>query len=157
MKRILVAYLSHSGTTEKMAQYIAEGVRIAGCEADLKSISEIRNYEDISGYDAYILGCPTYHLDMPDSFRSFLELAGKADVRGKAGGAFSSRTHPASSEGGGAAIPVFRMMESAFGMRMTSLGPFDIKAELIEMTEGMRACQDYGKSVAELVERNVQA
>ena len=43
-------------------------------------------------------------------------------------------------------------MESEFKMRMTTLGPFDLKAELIEGPEGMRACQDYGKSVAEMLE-----
>ncbi|MBP1726529.1 MAG: Flavodoxin, partial [Deltaproteobacteria bacterium] len=30
MKKILVAYESRTGNTEKMAQYIAEGVRIGG-------------------------------------------------------------------------------------------------------------------------------
>ena len=32
MKKILVAYVSRTGTTEKMANYLAESVRIGGNE-----------------------------------------------------------------------------------------------------------------------------
>jgi flavodoxin len=35
MKKILIAYYSRGGTTETMALYIAEGVRIAGQEQDM--------------------------------------------------------------------------------------------------------------------------
>jgi flavodoxin len=150
MKRVLIAYLSRTGTTRKMAEYIAEGVRIAGHEAEVKNIGEIGDTAHLGGYDGYVFGCPTYHLDMPGSFKTFLSLAGDANLRGKAGGAFSSRTHPTSDDSGDAASPVFEMMESVFGMRMTRLGPFDLKAELLEEMEGIRACQDYGKSVGEV-------
>lgn len=33
MKKVLIAYYSAAGTTEKMAGYIAEGVRFSGHEA----------------------------------------------------------------------------------------------------------------------------
>ncbi len=151
MKRVLVAYLSRTGTTEKMAQYIAEGVRIAGHDAEVKGIAAIRSAQDLSGYDGYVFGSPTYHLDMPGSFKAFLSKAEEADLEGKVGGAFSSRTHPTSTESGDAATPVFKLMESRFKLKMTNLGPFDLKAELIETVEGMRACQDYGRSVGELL------
>ena len=42
MKKVLVAYFSVTGTTESMAQYIAEGVRFSGCEAVVKNISAIK-------------------------------------------------------------------------------------------------------------------
>jgi len=34
MKKVLVAYLSRTGKTEKMAEYIAEGIRFTGNTAD---------------------------------------------------------------------------------------------------------------------------
>jgi len=34
MGKVLIAYLSLKGHTEKIAEYIAEGVRIGGCEAE---------------------------------------------------------------------------------------------------------------------------
>ncbi len=36
MAKVLVGYTSRTGNTEKMAQFIAEGVRLSGHEADLK-------------------------------------------------------------------------------------------------------------------------
>ena len=114
MKRVLIAYLSKTGTTETMAQYIAEGVRIGGHAADLKKISDIKSEKDLLGYEAYIFGCPTYFLDMPGSFEKFLATVGKANLEGKIGGAFSSRAHPSSDEGIGAAKSIFQIMESRF-------------------------------------------
>ena len=36
MKKVIVAYVSRSGNTEKMAEYIAEGARFLGHDVDLK-------------------------------------------------------------------------------------------------------------------------
>ncbi len=151
MKKVLIAYFSKTGTTETMAQYIAEGVRMVGHDVDLKKIAEIKSEKDLEGYDAYIFGCPTYFLDMPEPFRRFLEIAGKVELKGKIGGAFSSRAHPSSGEGIGAAKTIFETMESRFRMKMTNLGPFDLQGGLTEKEQDMHTCQDYGKAVAELL------
>ena len=42
MKKVLVAYLSLDGHTERLAEYLAEGIRIAGCEAEVKKIPDIK-------------------------------------------------------------------------------------------------------------------
>jgi menaquinone-dependent protoporphyrinogen IX oxidase len=44
MKKVLVAYVSRTGKTQKMAEYIAEGIRFSGNEAELKKINEISNF-----------------------------------------------------------------------------------------------------------------
>jgi flavodoxin len=149
MAKVLVVYFSNSGTTERMAEYVAEGVRIAGGDVDVRKTSEIAGAGDLTGYDGYIFGCPTYHLDMPASFAALLETAAKAGLEGKAGGAFSPRAHP-SSGGGGAAERVFGIMESTLKMRMTELGPFDVMADVVQGPEGLRACQEYGKALAKM-------
>ena len=41
MKKVLIAYVSRTGKTEKMAEYIAEGVRFSGHGAEIKRVSEI--------------------------------------------------------------------------------------------------------------------
>ena len=64
MRNVLIVYLSLAGHTQTLAEYIAEGVRIAGCDAEVKKLSEIKNAKDLEGYDGYIFGCPTYHRDM---------------------------------------------------------------------------------------------
>lgn len=157
MGKVLIVYFSETGTVEQMAQYIAEGVRIAGQEAELKPVSEISNERDLAGYDGYIFGCPTYHLDVPAPFKSLLAMAGRADLHGKVGAAFSARTHPSGSSVT-AASQLFHIMESQLRMRMTDLGPFDLHPGLFDSSERLngsmetvRTCQQYGKAVGEML------
>ena len=150
MKKALIAYFSRGGTTETMAQYIAEGIRIAGFEVELKKIADVTSEKDLAGYDALVFGSPTYHLDMPEPLKRFFSIAEKVDLAGRVGGAFGSRTHP-SSGGAGAAAKIFDLMESRFKMRMTNLGPFELEGGLTDHEQDMHTCQEYGKSVAELL------
>ena len=144
MKKVLIAYDSRTGNTEKMAEYIAEGVRIAGNEAELKRIAAIKNEKELQGYDAYVFGCPTYHRDMTNGMKTFLFLVQKAALEGKVGGAFGSYTHS-----GDAPKLIFDTMEYVFKMDMVDLGSFKLKEHIIETGEGLRACQDYGKAIGE--------
>ncbi len=144
MKRVLVAYDSRTGKTQQMAEYIAEGVRISGNEAVVRRITEIKNEKELQGYDGYILGSPTYHLDMIGTMKTFLFMAQKAELAGKIGGAFGSYVHD-----GNAPKLVFDTMEFVFKMDMTDLGPFNLLEPKVYGTEGMRACQAYGKAVGE--------
>lgn len=144
MKKVLIAYVSRTGKTEKMAEYIAEGVRFSGHGAEIKRVSEIKTEKDLAGYDGYVFGCPTYHRDMTENMKTFLFLAKKADLGGKAGGAFGSYTHS-----GDAPRFIFETMEHVFKMNMTSLGSFNLLEGAVDTREGLRACQDYGRSVGE--------
>jgi flavodoxin len=146
MKKVMVAYYSRTGMTKTMAEAIAEGVRISGHDAEVKKISEIKSEKDFKGYDAYIFGCPTYHRDMTENFKTFLFLAQKAELNGKVGGAFGSHTHS-----GDAAKAIFDTMEFVFKMNMTNLGSFLLKEEMVDHMEGRRACQDYGKVIGEML------
>lgn len=140
--KVLVAYESRTGHTEKMAEYIAEGIRMGGNEAELKKIGVLKKPEDLKGYDGYILGCPTYHRDMTNGMKTFLFIMQNAEAAGKAGGAFGSYTHS-----GDAPSYIYDTMEHVFKMKMTNLGSFNLKEHLVGTQEGMRACQDYGKSL----------
>jgi flavodoxin len=146
MKKVLIAYVSRTGKTEKMAEFIAEGVRFSGHGAETKKVSEIKSEKDLAGYDGYIFGCPTYHRDMTENMKTFLFLAKKADLGGKAGGAFGSYTHS-----GDAPRLIFDTMEHVFKMNMTSLGSFNLLEPAVDTREGLRACQDYGRSVGEKI------
>lgn len=143
MHKVLVAYISRTGMTEKMANFIAEGVRMAGQHVDIKKVSEIKNEKDLDGYDAYIFGCPTYHRDMTSGMKNFLFLAQKANMTGKMGGAFCSYTH--SGESG---PMIFDTMQHVYKMDMVTLGALNLKEHVIDTPDGTRACQDYGRGVA---------
>jgi len=144
MKKVLVAFFSKTGTTETMAEYIAEGVRISGQDVEIKKISDIKNEKELGGYDGYVFGCPTYHRAMPGLVETFLFLAQKANLSGKVGGAFGSYTHS-----GDAPKMIFDTMEFVYKMTMADLGAFNLLEHLVETGEGLKACHDYGKAVGE--------
>ena len=146
MKKVLIAYFSLTGKTEMMAQYIAEGIRISGQEAVVKKISNIRSADDLAGYDGYMFGSPTYHRDMADPMKTFLFLARKANLEGKLAGAFGSYTHS-----GDAPAVIFDTMQYVYKMEPFQLGSFNLKEAIVETTEGMRACQDYGRVFGEKI------
>lgn len=144
MKKVLVAYASRTGKTETMANFIAEGIRMSGNEAEVKKISAFKKADDLDGYDGYILGCPTYHRDMTPGMKTFLFMAENLNLLGKMGGAFGSYTHSGES-----APMLFDTMEFVFKMDMTDLGALSLKEAVIDTPDGTKACQDYGKAIGE--------
>jgi flavodoxin len=147
MMKVLIAYDSRKGHTEKMAQFMGEGVRFAGADVEVKKISEIKEAEALKGYDAYMFGCPTYHRDMTQTMKTFLFLAEKAELAGKAGGAFGSYTHS-----GDAPKLIADTMEFVFKMNLDA-GSFNLLEDKLTSKEGLKACQDFGKLVCEKVKK----
>jgi flavodoxin len=142
MGKVLVGYISRTGHTEKMAEFIAEGVRMTGNAADVKKIGDIKDQKGLEGYDGFIFGCPTYHRDLTGGMKSFLFIAEKANLVGKIGGAFGSYTYSGES-----AQMIFDTMRHVFKMDLVDLGALNLKEHLIDTPDGIRACQDYGKAV----------
>jgi flavodoxin I len=144
MKKVLIVYNSRTGKTETMANYLAEGLRIAACDVELKKIADIDNEEGITGYDGYIFGCPTYHKDITGGMKQFLFKAELANLTGKIGGAFGSHTHSGES-----APMIYDTMLHVFKMDMTDLGPLNLTEAVVASDEGRKACQGYGKAIGE--------
>ena len=57
MSKVAVVYWSGTGNTEIMASAVAEGIREAGGEAEMISVSGF-SADSINGYDAIAWGCP---------------------------------------------------------------------------------------------------
>ena len=144
MKKVLIAFASRTGNTEKMAEYIAEGIRFSGNEAVISKISDLKETKDITGFDGYVLGCPTYHRDMTGGMKTFLFMAEKANLLGKMGGAFGPYTHSGES-----APMLFDTMNYVFKMDMVDMGALSLKDAVLATDDGLKACQDYGKAVGE--------
>ena len=142
MKKVLIGYVSRTGITAKMAEYIAEGVRITGHTADVVKIAGIKSEKELEGYDGYVFGCPTYHRDLTGGMKTFLFLAQKVNMVGKIGGAFGSYTHSGES-----AQMIYDTMQHVYKMDMTDLGALNLKEHIVPSDEGRRACQDYGKAI----------
>ncbi len=140
----MIAYTSRAGTTEKMANYLAEGIRISGDEVEVAKIASLKTEKQLSGFDGYIFGCPTYHKDMTGGMKQFLFLAEKANLTGKIGGAFGSHTHSGES-----APMIFDTMQHVFKMDMVTLGPLNLTEAMMQTDEGSKACQQYARAVSE--------
>lgn len=144
MGNVLIVYATRSDETKSIADLVAEGVRISGHGAEIKRVSEIKNEEDLKGYDAYIFGSPTYHGEMITSMKQLLFIAERAELKDKPGGAFGSY-----GWSGEAAGRIFDTMTHIFGMNMVSEGPLMLKAAWVG--GGMKAAQEYGKSISAMI------
>ncbi len=144
MNSVLIAYFSLTGKTEKMAEYISDGVRFSGHQVVTKKISDIKSAKDLADYDGYIFGSPTYYRDVAEPMKTFLFLGRKAGLEGKLGGAFGSYTHD-----GNAPAIILETMEYVYKMEPFKLGPFILKEATVKAAEGMRACHEYGRIFGE--------
>jgi flavorubredoxin len=150
MKKVLVAYFSSSGKTEEMANYIAEGVRFNGLQAKVMSMSEIKNGADIDGFDGYLLGSPTFSLDIPAPVKSFLALMNKLNLAEKLGGAFGPYLHDASYQHADHAPSlILEELQKEIKLKPFDLGALALKEDILGTREGIKACQDYGRVFAQ--------
>lgn len=147
MKKVLVAYVSRTGKTEQMAEYIAEGIRMTGQTVEMKKIAQIKSEKELDGFDGYVFGCPTYHRDLTAGMKTFLFLAQKANMTGKIGGAFGSYTHSGES-----AQMIYDTMQHVYKMDTVALGALNLKEQVVPTGDGQKACQDYGREVGKKLE-----
>ena len=93
MKRIAVLYYSKTGSTQRMAEKICQGIEETGAEAHSFSI-EAADAEYIQSCDGILLGTPTYHGTYCAKIKLFLEEQfGSLKPAGKIGGAFATAAY----------------------------------------------------------------
>lgn len=143
MGKVLIVYASRADETKKIADLIAEGVRISGHEVVIKKTGDIKTEEDLKGYDGYVFGSATYHGEMITSMKQILFIAERAELKDKIGGAFG-----AYGWSGEAAGRIFDTMANIYEMKMVS-GPLMLKASWVQ--GGIQAAQAYGKSITALI------
>lgn len=141
MAKVLVLYYSTYGHIESMAQAIGEGARAAGARVEVKRVPEtvpleiskaahfkldqaapIATVNELTDYDAIIIGCPTRFGRMPAQMASFLDQAGglwaRGALNGKVGGAFTSTA----SQHGGQEVTLFSIITNLLHFGMTIVG-----------------------------------
>lgn len=91
MAKAVVVYYSRTGCTKEMAEIIAGAMNESGLPTECKSVDEIKP-EDLLGYDAIVVGSPTYYGQMAAPLKQmFDDLVGHhGKLDGKVGAAFSS-------------------------------------------------------------------
>jgi NAD(P)H dehydrogenase (quinone) len=142
MAKVLVLYYSSYGHIETMATAVAAGASAAGATAAIKRVPEtvpieiartshfkldqiapIAVVDDVTDYDAIIVGAPTRFGRMPSQMASFLDQAGglwmRGALHGKVGGAFTSTA----TQHGGQEVTLFSIITNLlhFGMIVVGL------------------------------------
>jgi NAD(P)H dehydrogenase (quinone) len=120
--RVLVAYHSLTGNTEKMAGGVAEGVnRVAGATAVVKKVEDVTK-ADLEAADGIVLGCPTYFAGVPGKMKTAIDdwsWKMQVDLTDKAGGAFAT----AGGHTGGKEQVVAALLHFMINNRMVVAGP----------------------------------
>jgi len=140
MPKALVAFTTRSGSTKKIAETIAEGIRMEGLEAEVVNVSMIKDEKALDGYEAYVFGSPTYHGEMVQALKTFLFLAEKAGLEGKVGGSFG-----AFGWSGEAPERIYQTMKNIFNMNMVSDA---LRLKNVILGGGIQMAQEYGRSIA---------
>jgi len=141
MKQILVLYYSRTGNTERMAKAVAEGARI---NEDVNvELSYHVDPEDLSMFDAILVGTPTYHHEMAVDFKNlFEETAAKGiSLKDKVGAAFGSYGWT-----GEAPKLVLEIMKYKFEMKVTEP---PLLARYSPDVKILADCKSLGERVAE--------
>lgn len=138
--KLSIVYDSKTGSTAKMAEYIAEGIRtVPGAEAKTFPITAV-DEDYVKASSALIVGTPTYNGSLTARMKAWLEDApAKLDVAGKLGGALCHcRLYPrrrrsghpvrADPSDGGRHDGLFR--RSGMGHAVIHLGPVAIGPDL---------------------------
>ncbi len=139
MGKALVVYCTRAGGTKKIAELIAEGIRIEGGEADVVNVTGVKKEADLDGYDGYLFGSPTYHGEMMQGMKTMLFLAEKANLEGKVGGSFGAFGWSGEAPG-----RIFDTMEHILKMDIVS-GPLRLKSAALG--GGTQMAQDYGREI----------
>lgn len=149
MIKVLVLYYSTYGHVEAMAEAVAEGVAVAGAQADIRRVAELApdevakaahfkldqkaplaTVEDLPGYDAIIVGAPTRFGRMPAQMAQFWDQTGglwfNGALTGKVGAAFTSTA----TQHGGQETTLFSILTNLIhhGMIITGL-PYAFAAQ----------------------------
>jgi len=140
----LIVYATRTNQTRKIADLIAEGIRLKGLEATVVNVNEVEKQGiDPNNYGGIVLGAPTYHGEMLQAMKTFLFVLEKANLEGKVGGAFGAFGWSGESPG-----RIFDTMKHIFKMDMVN-GPLMLKSA--SLGGGLKMAQEYGTEVAQKI------
>ncbi len=165
MARIIVLYYSSYGHVAQMAEAVAEGVREAGHECDIRRVpetapsevaiaagfrpdeshAEIEGPDALADYDGLVVGSPTRYGRMSSQMASFWDQTGGLWMRGalvgKVGAAFTSTA----AQHGGQETTLFSILTNLLHMGCTIVG-LDYNFAAQNGSEEVKGGSPYGAS-----------
>ena len=157
MPKVLIIYDSRSGNTSKMAADIAEGVKQAGVEVEIKRVEQAAP-EDLVAADGIILGSPNHFGSMSEKMKAFINDSVK--VRKKLGDKVGAAFASAGAIAGGGETTLFSLIQALMIHGMIIVGdPLDATGHYGAVAIGAPdekardTCRKLGKRVGELVNK----
>lgn len=119
MVKVLIAYESLTGNTEKMAKAVEQGVRVAGADVRIKKVDEAQ-LSDLEWADGIIIGSPTHFGTMSEKTNAFITRS--IDIlnrlESKVGAAFTS----SAGTGTGAETTLLSLITAMISHEMVIVG-----------------------------------
>jgi NAD(P)H dehydrogenase (quinone) len=153
MAKILICYYSRTHHTEHMAQAVAEGAaKVEKAEPEVRAVDQV-SAQDLSEYDAIILGSPVYYGSMAHEIKQLLDesITVHGKLVGKVGGAFAS----SANVGGGNESAVMHMLQALLihgcVVQGSVMGDHYGAVAIGDLDErSRRQCYNHGRMIAEL-------
>ena len=141
MSNIAVVYWSDTGNTEAMANYVAEGIRAAGGNADVITADSF-GPDKVSQYDAIAFGCPAMGDEIleEDIFEPMFSAV-EGSLSGKRVGIFGSYDW-----GDGQWMRDWQQRTVQAGAQMPADG---LIVNLTPDEDGLAQCRELGAKIAE--------
>ena len=164
MTKVLILYYSAYGHMERMAQAVAEGVKDAGAEADIKRVPElvpeevakqsgfkldqkapIATIAELADYDAIIFGSGTRFGVFTSQMRNFLDQTGPLWMKGALVGKVGSMFTGSGTQHGGQESTIFSMIPTLLHHGMIVVGlPYSFQGQ--STMDEISGCSPYGAS-----------
>ena len=153
MAKALVVYDSKTGNTEKMAKAIAEGMKEAALDVEVKRVDDA-SPEDLVGADIIVLGSPTHFAGMSSKMKAFIEqssgLHRAGELRDKIVAAFTS----SSTTTQGNQTTILSLVQAMLEHRMVIVGHQDGSFGAIAIKEPddkcLTDCKEFGQRIASI-------
>jgi NAD(P)H dehydrogenase (quinone) len=164
MTKVLVLYYSSYGHIETMAHAVAEGVRGAGAQVDVKRVPElvppdvakashfkvdqpapVATIDELANYDAIIFGTPTRFGNMTGQMRNFLDQAGGLWFQNKLVGKVASVFTSSATQHGGQESTILTFIPTVLHLGMIYVGlPYTFSGQFGH--EEVKGSSPYGAS-----------
>jgi flavodoxin I len=147
MAKIILIFASMTGNTEMMADAVAEGVREAGEELEIKDIMAGVTASELEDYDGILLGAYTWgDGELPDDFLDFYDEIDHVHLIDKKAAVFGSCDSAYPEYGAAVDILMKKLTE-----RGAEVYPHGLKVELTPDKNDEETCRKFGKQFVALL------
>jgi NAD(P)H dehydrogenase (quinone) len=146
-KRLLIAYYTGGGNTERMAEEIGKGAEGKGINVEIEGI-ESCSLEDLADADGIVVGSPTYFSNVAWQVKKLIDESitlyrKDHELEDKVGGCFTSSGTRRDGK------DCIKMLELAFGFHhRMKVVPGIIRVSGDGEAEVSEMCQKYGAKIA---------